>query len=125
LDAGESSTVVPAVVDSGAERSMFPLQIAKRLGIADALVRDEIGARGVEGAGFPTWSYPVGLRAWVMRITENPSEVVVWGESFVLNPAFCEKDPFLLGRHDFFATFHVSFDPGNPYPTFSIADARG
>jgi hypothetical protein len=59
-----------------------------------------------------------------MRLTENPSEVVVWGDPFTLNPAFCEKDPFLLGRQDFFATFSVSFDPGNPYPTFSIADAR-
>jgi hypothetical protein len=122
LAVGALNIFVAAVVDSGAARSMLPMEIAKRLGIADALVRDQMGARGVEGGGFPTWSYPDGVEAHVMRIgPRSPHEITKWGSPFTLNPAFCEKDPFLLGRQDFFARFRVAFVPGNPHPTFSIS----
>jgi hypothetical protein len=110
------------MVDSGAARSIFPMQIAQRLGITEALVQDQVGARGVEGVGFSTWSYPPGLQAHVVRIAQKrPHKVTNWGSPFTLNPAFCHKDPFLLGRQDFFATFRVAFAPGNPHPTFSIS----
>jgi hypothetical protein len=122
LTAGAATTFIAAVVDSGAARSMLPLQIAERLGVSDALVEDEVGAQGVEGIGFSTWSLPDGVEAQVLSVTQASGTVIKWGTSFTLSPAFCDKDPFLLGREDFFATFRVSFDPGNPHPTFSIAE---
>lgn len=32
-----------------------------------------------------------------------------WGPPLVLNPAFSEKEPLLLGRHDFFQASTVTF----------------
>ena len=101
---------------------MFPMQIAKRLGVAEALVRDETGAVGVEGESFSTWSHHAGLQAPILDVRRGTTGTVVrWGAQFTLNPAFCDKGAFLLGREDFFARFRVAFDPGDPLPTFSIS----
>lgn len=110
------------MVDSGAARSMFPMPIAQRLGIGEDLVQDAVGARGVEEVEFPTWSYPPGVQAQIARIAQrSPHRLTSWGSPFTLEPAFCEKKPFLLGRQDFFATFQVAFAPGRHHPTFSIS----
>lgn len=122
----DTITVVPAMVDSGAARSMFPMQIAQRLGIAESLTQDETGAVGVEGEKFPTWSYLPGLRAQILEIQREPAGASVpWGERFALTPAFSDKSAFLLGREDFFGIFGVAFNPGNPLPTFSISSQPG
>jgi hypothetical protein len=122
LAAAETVTVVPAMVDSGAARSMFPMQVAQRLGIATSLTQDKTGAVGVEGENFPTWSYPSSLQAQILQVQREPvGASAPWGDQFVLNPAFSDKSAFLLGREDFFAIFRVEFNPGNPLPTFSIS----
>jgi hypothetical protein len=109
-----------ALVDSGAARSMFPMEIARRLGIDGQLAQDATGAKGVEGGGFPTWSFPPGLSAQIVRVSpENPRQPELWGMPFVMTPAFTHKDPFLLGRQDFFAANNVMFEAGFP-PHFVI-----
>lgn len=118
LTAGERAVPVLAVVDSGAARSMFPLRVAQNLGVS--LEQDAIGARGVEGAGFSTWSAREAIIGQVVRIDPASQQASLWGKAFPMTPAFCEKDPFLLGRQDFFAAFPVQFMPGNPHPAFVI-----
>jgi hypothetical protein len=104
-----------ALVDSGATRSMFPMEIAQRLGIEEQLTQDAVGAMGVEGGGFPTWSFLPGLQGQIVRVPpENPQQSEPWGASFAMTPAFAHKDVFLLGRQDFFAVFQIKFEPGNP-----------
>lgn len=97
---------------------MFPLQVAHSLGVT--LQQDAVGARGVEGVGFPTWSAQETVLAQVVRIVPETHKGELWGKSFQMTPAFCEKDPFLLGRQDFFAAMSVQFLPGNPHPSFII-----
>jgi hypothetical protein len=119
----EARTVsVLALLDSGAARSMFPRSVARMLGIEDELVSDPVGAVGVEGAGFPTWSYPLGMAAQVMRTPpEDPSRSEPWGTSVRMTPAFADKGVFLLGREDFFLGFTITFERGRAGPQFALA----
>lgn len=60
--------------------------------------------------------------AQILDIRREPvGPSVPWGDRFNLSPAFSDKSAFLVGREDFFASFHVEFNPGSPLPTFSIA----
>jgi hypothetical protein len=118
LTYGDQAVALLALVDSGATRSMFPLQVAQRLGVT--LEQDALGARGVEGAGFPTWSALETVMGQVVRIDPDNQQASLWGDPFRMTPAFCEKDPFLLGRQDFFAAFPVKFVPGKPDPSFIL-----
>jgi hypothetical protein len=104
-----------ALIDSGAARSVFPLAVARELGIEHELVEDAARSVGVEGAGFPTWSYPPGLTCHVLRTApDGPSGREPWGEPVRLTPAFADKRVFLLGREDFFRGFRILFDPAGP-----------
>jgi hypothetical protein len=104
--------VVRALVDSGAVRSMLPRLVARDLGIEKDLEQDRHGAVGVEGAGFPTWSYPPGLSAQVIR-PGDPSQP--WGSPVRMTPAFADKGVLLLGREDFFLGFQITFEPAGPH----------
>lgn len=97
---------------------MFPLQIAHQLGVT--LEKDLLGASGVEGTGFPTWSAKEAVTGQIVRVDPATQQDELWGVQFPMTPAFCEKDPFLLGRQDFFAALSVYFVPGNPHPSFII-----
>ncbi len=100
---------------------MFPRQIAGLLGVDGDLVTDAAGAVGVEGGGFPTWSYQPGLTGQVVRTPpNNPTQRELRGPTFPMTPAFAEKDAFLLGRQDFFRALQVDFEPGKPIPHFVI-----
>jgi hypothetical protein len=94
LTAGQRAVPVLAVVDSGAARSMFPLQVAHSLGVT--LQQDALGARGVEGTGFPTWSAQEPVMGQVVRLDPATQQASLWASPFAMTPAFCEKDPFLL-----------------------------
>ena len=99
---------VLAMVDSGAYRSHFPLDVARDLGLSDDdLSKDELGGRGV-GSEFDTWSSRIPIRAGIGRIAEDGS-LVAWGPGFTLMPVFSEHEAFLLGREDFLARFDVTF----------------
>ncbi len=106
-------------VDSGADRTFLPLAVARRLGLSSReLVRDALGAIGVEGIGFPTWSSNVPLEGRVVAdMGHGPAP---WGPLFAVNPAFSEKEPVLLGRADFFQAFVVTFQENASAPVFHL-----
>jgi hypothetical protein len=102
---------VLAVVDSGAHRSIFPLQIATDLGIqVNELLEDPNGGLGV-GSAFRLWVSTVSVRAGVgLFELDADGHDQPWGPGFSFHPAFTEHDVFLLGRDDFFRVFTISFD---------------
>lgn len=114
-------TTIGACVDSGASRSFLPLEVAHRLGIQpQELTQDAHGGMGVEGAGFDTHSSTVPIEAMVMALIGPNNTFQAWGPRFVLQPAFSEKDPMLLGRSDFFQAFTVSFQEHAQTPVFHL-----
>jgi hypothetical protein len=116
---------VLALVDSGADRSAFPLQIAKDLGIADnELVEEPAGGAGV-GSTFRVWTTTVPIMAGIGFFQPAPDGTVQpWGPGFSLNPSFVEADAFLLGRADFFQAFTVTFDMNGAGQTVFHLDTR-
>ena len=133
LDAGSSLTVVPAAIDSGAARSMFPMQIAKRLTAVRRAACSPCRSQNAWESprrwcetrralwGWRERASQPGLTMRACRHRFSTSGGGQPGAQFTLNPAFCDKGAFLLGREDFFARFRVAFDPGDPLPTFSIS----
>jgi hypothetical protein len=114
-------TTVAACVDSGAARTFLPLEIAHRLGIQDGeLEQDEHGGMGVEGVGFPTFTSTVPMSGLVMALIGPNETFQAWGPLFDLNPAFSEKEPLLLGRHDFFKVFTITFEEDAQTPVFHL-----
>jgi hypothetical protein len=112
---------VIATVDSGAYRSIFPLQVARALGIQDdELVQDAHQGEGV-GSRFTIWTTTVPIRAGValFEAAADGSDRL-WGPGFALSPAFTEHDVFLLGRADFFAVFRVTFEVTPTGPVFHL-----
>lgn len=112
---------LPALVDSGAYRSSFPLQIAHALGIEQhELVEDPAGGAGV-GSHFRVWTTPVPIRAGI-ALFESASDGTrqPWGPGFTLAPAFIEHDVFLLGRADFFRAFKLTFEEAPAGPVFYV-----
>ncbi|MEX2194340.1 MAG: hypothetical protein WD844_03565 [Thermoleophilaceae bacterium] len=108
---------VIALVDSGAHRSCFPVQIARQLRIKSKLKKDPCGAKGV-GSKFTTWSSTVPLHGQI--VATGRSGPALWGPRFRFEPAFVEDDDaFLLGRADFFNVFTVAFDRG-PNSSFHL-----
>jgi hypothetical protein len=116
---------VIAMVDSGAYRTSFPLQIAYDLGIQpDELVEDEHGGVGV-GSQFRVWTTTTDIHAGIAFFEPAPDGTErPWGEGFSLSPAFTEHNAFLLGRADFFAAFDVTFENGSEGPLFHIDQAE-
>jgi hypothetical protein len=99
--AGRSVRLV-ALVDSGADASLFDIDAADRLGLdrGIAAIASSIGASGVE---FPTYRWPT-----------LPLEIEFGSERFPFQGSFVEFPPgsdgvSLLGRADFFQKFIVQF----------------
>ena len=111
-----------ATVDSGADRSFFPKKIAELLGLGSGdLVEDQGGAKGVEGIGFPTWSTTKPLTCRIVRIVPGTGREEAWGPAIAMNPAFAEKDVFLLGRDDFFRPLSITFAWDGQGPHFVMS----
>ncbi len=108
-------------MDSGAARSFFPLEIAHQIGIQpQELQQDQHGGMGVEGVGFDTYSSTVPIEAVVMALIGPNHTYQVWGPRFPLRPAFSDKEPLLLGRHDFFQSFTITFEENAQSPVFHL-----
>jgi hypothetical protein len=88
----------PALVDSGADSSMFPLEFAHHLGIDLGSCRRE-ECRTAGGSA-------------TQHIWEEGLDVVVQGinRTIHLGASFSETTVVLLGRADFFQAFRVSID---------------
>lgn len=123
----ESSGVIDvlALVDSGAFRSCFPLQVAYELGITDAeLVEDPTGGAGV-GSQFRFWTTGIPIVAGVALFEPaSDGSAQPFGPEFALSPAFTETDAFLLGRADFFRAYTVTFERGDGNPTCAFVIER-
>jgi hypothetical protein len=105
--------LLTALVDSGADRTTFPLKIAWKLGIQ----RHELnlhrgGGRGVKSR-FDVWTTSVPIRAGITRRDVSTGAVFAWGPAFTLSPFFIDGGSFLLGRADFFSVFTVTFEEGH------------
>lgn len=107
--------IVSAVVDSGADRTFLPRDVATRLGIGeDELVMTPRGGTGVEGRSFPTWSSTVPINACVVAATG------IWGPRFRLEPVFADLGIALLGRADFFRAFTITFQEHPATPVYHL-----
>ena len=104
--------LLTALVDSGSDRTTFPLKIAWKLGIQ----RDELflrpgGGRGVK-SHFDVWTSSVPIRAGISTRDDSTGGDSIWGPAFTLSPFFIDDGSFLLGRADFFSVFTVTFEEG-------------
>jgi hypothetical protein len=107
-----SLVLLTALVDSGSDRTTFPLKIARKLGIQrDELILRPGGGRGVK-SHFAVWTSPVPIRAGVSRRDLSTGTDSAWGPAFTLSPVFIDDGSFLLGRADFFSVFTVTFEEG-------------
>jgi hypothetical protein len=101
-----------ALVDSGADRTTFPLKIARELGIQRSeLILHPQGGRGVKSR-FDVWTSSVPIRAGISRHDVWTDAESAWGPTFTLRPFFIDDGSFLLGRADFFSVFTVTFEEG-------------
>jgi hypothetical protein len=90
---------MPGLIDSGADNSMFPLAWASPLGIDKADCQEETCS--TVGGVTKQYIWAAGLDA----------EIQALNTTVHLNACFSEDLPIvLLGRHDFFSVFRVSFD---------------
>lgn len=104
--------VLKALVDSGADRTTFPLKIAGDLGIQpNELILHTGGGRGVKSR-FDVRTSSVSIRASISRRDLSTSADSAWGPAFTLSPVFIDDGSFLLGRADFFSIFTVTFQEG-------------
>jgi hypothetical protein len=72
---------------------------------------------GVGDETFDLWDSPESITLRLIREPEG-EEPELWGPVVDLDPAFSEKEAFLLGVSDFFAAFSVEFDRGGDPPKF-------
>jgi hypothetical protein len=104
--------VLKALVDSGADRTTFPLKIAWDVGIQrNELILHSGGGRGVK-SHFDVWTSSVPIRAGISRRDVSTGADSAWGPAFTLSPVFIDDGSFLLGRADFFSVFTVTFEEG-------------
>jgi hypothetical protein len=98
---------VPGIVDSGADGTLLPIEVAQRLGIEDGLVPNRVNAGAAGGLGFPTWKSPEEIYGRVVAARDSgPQE---WGPQMRLVPAFAHTPMALFGRADFFKAFTITF----------------
>jgi hypothetical protein len=96
---GNRRVTIPGLLDSGADNSTFPLAWAKQLGIDKE--QCEIGECNTVAGKTKQYVWPDGVEAQVQAM----------GKTIRLFAAFTEGLPVVvLGRHDFFAEFKVTFD---------------
>lgn len=101
-----------ALVDSGADRTTFPLSVAWELGIQqDELILRPGGGRGVKSR-FDVWTSSLPIWAEVSTPNASTGADSAWGPTFTLWPFFIDDGSFLLGRADFFSVFTVTFEEG-------------
>lgn len=112
-----------ATIDSGADRSLFPLVWAKRLGIARLLQRKR-PLTGAAGHRFKVWSQPSPLTGHVVRFDVATSTHRVWGPAMALTPAFAKTSEAVLGMSDFFPYFVVTIQAGT-HGTVLLEPRRG
>ena len=115
-----ATPLVPIVglVDSGAEETLLPLEVASRLRLDDLLHDDPHGAEGV-GASFATWRTHVGLRGRLVRQRIRDRDVP-WGPELRLRPVFARIPIALFGRSDFFPHFRITFESDAVGPIFHL-----
>jgi hypothetical protein len=101
--AGESPPLM-ALVDSGADSSLFPIQIAPLIGIDVTRCEQATGMT----AGGPSSRY----------IWDDGLQAIILGREVRLRGVFGACPVILLGRGDFFDTFRVAFDQREK--TFSL-----
>lgn len=107
-----SPVLLAALVDSGADRTTFPLKIAWELGIQrNELILHPGGGRGVKSR-FDVWTSSVPIRAGISKHDVSTDADSAWGPTFTLLPLFIDGGSFLLGRADFFSVFTVTFEEG-------------
>jgi hypothetical protein len=96
---GDREVAARALVDSGADVSLLPLEWSSRLGLATATRTEQL----IETAG----------GASRLVVYDVSVEVVVrgYGAMIPIAATFADEVPFmLLGRADFFRAFRVAFD---------------
>ena len=104
--------LLTALVDSGADRTTFPLKTARRLGIQrDELILRPGGGRGVKSR-FEVWTSSLPIRAGISRHDVSTGADSSWGAGLTVSPFFVDGGSFLLGRADFFSVFTVTFEEG-------------
>lgn len=103
------------IVDSGADRSLLPRALLKRLGLHGADVAKDARPSGGVRSRFVTWYSTVPL---VGQIFLPPGAAgpaaALWGPEFPLQVRFATNAPALAGRNDFFQPFNITFAEGNP-----------
>jgi len=92
--AGRSIRVL-GLVDSGAQRTAFPEDMATRLGVTDLASLPRRAVRGPTGDG--------EAAEWTVDLT-------VLGRTFAATVLLMPTAFVLLGRHDFFREFQVGCD---------------
>jgi hypothetical protein len=110
--------LIRGIVDSGADRTVLPLSLALRLGVAHLLDRTPEVGLGLVGRAFPLWSASSPLHGWVVRADGS-----AWGPRFRLRPLFADADVALLGRADFFRAFTITFQEHAEPPVYSLEAA--
>jgi hypothetical protein len=89
-----------ALVDSGADRSAFPLHWLRRLGIRRTVDCRKRTFDGAGGSG-TQWLYEDGI------------QTLIEGRRIRLAGCFVDSPVILLGREDFLCHFEVRFDQRN------------
>ena len=118
LAVGDQELAVDMIIDSGADRSLLPLAVARQLGIHGELRRGE-DAEGVAGRRFTTWSFGAPIQAAILI---DPETEEVWETRFELHPAFSRFPVSALGRSDFFRQFSVTFEEAADPPRVTLTD---
>ena len=104
------SADVAGIVDSGADGTLFPLELAPALGldVEKDLVKQD-GSSGAAGTTFETWAARKPITGRVFAIMRPGESAEFFGEPFELSPAFAADGPVLWGRSDFFTNFTITF----------------
>lgn len=98
-------------VDSGSERSLFPLMYAPELGLTD----DDLVISGTKGEPAIGDDFELleakGVAFNGQIVIPHPGEgdFISWGPMFAMDLVFADTDSLLLGQSDFFAAFDVKF----------------
>jgi hypothetical protein len=112
VSSGERQVIVPGIVDSGADGTLLPMGVARRLGIDATLTANAANAGAAGGQGFPIWRSSREIHGQIMALLDTRPEP--WGPRFLLKPAFAETSASLLGRDDFFRVFRITFEHDSP-----------
>lgn len=95
---GGHQTRYYGLLDSGSDYSVIPRDLAKRIGVEyDESKSEECGAAA--GQSFTYWE----------ATNQLPIQTEVGGLTFD-QAMVADEDDFILGRHDFFRRYRVTFD---------------